>query len=81
MWFYSAHVKMAIDIAGHACAQVGRPQIVPKLEDYVQVGRQWKHKEEWSSTNKCIYISNAMFIKWRKFCSTNLLMAIQQIPL
>ena len=26
MWFYNAHIKMAVDIAGHACAQVGKPR-------------------------------------------------------
>jgi len=34
--------KMAVDIAGHPHTQVGRP---------------WKYKEEWSSTNKRICIS------------------------
>ena len=44
---------MAIDIAGHACAQVWRP---------------WKHKEGWSSTNKCICISNVSYDMWICMC-------------
>lgn len=42
---------MAVNIAGHARAQVGRPR---------------KHKEGWSSANKRICISNATYFKWRK---------------